>query len=64
MWVETLERMGQMGMNLVSTYVPWDYHEPEEGRFEFADVAAAINDKLVRRHPHVFADTTFASEAE
>ena len=36
----------------------------EEGRFEFADVAAAINDKLVRRHPHVFADTTFASEAE
>jgi MazG family protein len=28
----------------------------ELGWFEFADVVAAINEKLVRRHPHVFAD--------
>ena len=28
----------------------------EEGRFGFADVARAINDKMVRRHPHVFGD--------
>jgi len=28
----------------------------EEGRFGIADSIAAINDKLVRRHPHVFAD--------
>jgi MazG family protein len=28
----------------------------EEGRFDIADSLAAINDKLVRRHPHVFAD--------
>lgn len=27
----------------------------EEGRFDFDAVAAAIADKLVRRHPHVFA---------
>jgi len=26
----------------------------ERGWFDFADVAAAIHDKLVRRHPHVF----------
>jgi len=26
----------------------------EQGAFAFADVAAAINDKMVRRHPHVF----------
>src|SRR5690554_2724767 len=26
----------------------------EEGRFDFAAVAAAAADKLVRRHPHVF----------
>ncbi len=26
----------------------------EEGGFDFEDVAAAISDKLVRRHPHVF----------
>jgi ATP diphosphatase len=28
----------------------------ELGRFEFADVARGIHDKLVRRHPHVFAE--------
>ena len=28
----------------------------EEGRFTIADVCRAIVDKLVRRHPHVFAD--------
>jgi tetrapyrrole methylase family protein/MazG family protein len=28
----------------------------EEGSFTFDDVARAISEKLVRRHPHVFAD--------
>lgn len=28
----------------------------EEGRFSLDDVARSINDKLVRRHPHVFSD--------
>ena len=28
----------------------------EEGRFGFAEVARAISDKMVRRHPHVFGD--------
>lgn len=30
----------------------------EEGRFTMGDVARGINDKLVRRHPHVFGDAT------
>jgi len=28
----------------------------EEGRFAIADVAKAISDKMIRRHPHVFGD--------
>ena len=28
----------------------------EEGAFDFYDVAAALNEKLIRRHPHVFGD--------
>ena len=28
----------------------------EQGAFEFPDVVAAISDKLVRRHPHVFGE--------
>jgi len=30
----------------------------QEGSFTFDDVANAISDKLVRRHPHVFGDTS------
>jgi len=36
----------------------------EEDRFDFEQVAAAIADKLVRRHPHVFADQKFADAEE
>jgi MazG family protein len=32
----------------------------ERGDFAFDDVVRAINDKMVRRHPHVFADETYA----
>lgn len=32
----------------------------QQGRFSIADVTAGIHDKLVRRHPHVFGDTTDA----
>lgn len=32
----------------------------EQGAFDFADVVAAINDKMVRRHPHVFAGASVA----
>jgi MazG family protein len=35
----------------------------EEGAFAFDDVAAAICDKMVRRHPHVFGDAEIASAA-
>ncbi|HKN77908.1 MAG TPA: nucleoside triphosphate pyrophosphohydrolase, partial [Lysobacter sp.] len=30
----------------------------EEGSFAFSDVVAAISDKMIRRHPHVFADAS------
>lgn len=36
----------------------------EEQRFDIDDVARAIVDKLVRRHPHVFADTEVADADE
>ncbi len=36
----------------------------EAGYFDFADVARAIVDKMVRRHPHVFGDAEIRDEAE
>jgi len=36
----------------------------ERGWFDFAQVASAIHEKLVRRHPHVFGGQTLSGEAE
>jgi ATP diphosphatase len=35
----------------------------EQGLFDYEAVAAAISEKMVRRHPHVFADETVESTA-
>jgi nucleoside triphosphate diphosphatase len=32
----------------------------EQGLFDFEDVAHTISDKMLRRHPHVFGDVTYA----
>ena len=36
----------------------------EQGLFDFEQVATSVADKLVRRHPHVFADVVYADENE
>ena len=36
----------------------------EQGDFDFEDIAKAINDKLIRRHPHVFDVSEFKTEGE
>ncbi|TXH69471.1 MAG: nucleoside triphosphate pyrophosphohydrolase [Thiothrix sp.] len=36
----------------------------EQGLFNFDDIARGIGEKLIRRHPHVFDNTVYASEAE
>ena len=35
----------------------------EAGRFDFADIARAITDKMIRRHPHVFGDAVHTPAA-
>jgi MazG family protein len=35
----------------------------EAGQFDFDDVAAALTDKMIRRHPHVFGDTRIRDSA-
>src|SRR5580658_4144207 len=36
----------------------------EAGAFGFDDVARAVTDKMIRRHPHVFGDARFRTSAE
>ncbi|MGA0869392.1 MAG: nucleoside triphosphate pyrophosphohydrolase [Planctomycetota bacterium] len=49
---ETVEELGDVLMNVLMIA----QIASEEARFGAADVAQAISDKLVRRHPHVFGD--------
>ena len=35
-----------------------------QGEFSLSDVVRTINEKLIRRHPHVFANKTYRSEEE
>lgn len=36
----------------------------ERGAFDLGDIATAISDKLIRRHPHVFADVTLKNHSD
>lgn len=36
----------------------------ERGAFDLSDIATAISDKLIRRHPHVFADVTLQNHSD
>ncbi len=36
----------------------------EQGAFDLGDVADAINDKMIRRHPHVFGDERYRTSGE
>jgi len=36
----------------------------EQGQFTISDVISCINEKMVRRHPHVFGDTRVSSDKE
>ena len=36
-WRDRLLRLRALGLNCVTTYVPWNFHEDEEGRFDFSE---------------------------
>ena len=35
LWNTLLDRVSEAGMNTVTLYIPWDFHEPVEGVFDF-----------------------------
>jgi ATP diphosphatase len=58
-WSGLKEELGDLLLQVV-------YHAriaEERQLFDFADVVAAISDKMVARHPHVFGDTKVANAA-
>ncbi|MDH5711220.1 MAG: nucleoside triphosphate pyrophosphohydrolase [Gammaproteobacteria bacterium] len=57
------ELKGELG-DLLFHIVFYAQMANEQGQFCFDDIVEVINDKLVRRHPHVFADTEAGSDEE
>lgn len=37
-WEDTLFNLKALGFNTVETYIPWNIHEPYEGRFDFEGI--------------------------
>ncbi len=59
-WANLQEELG----DLLFQVIFYSQMAKEQGLFEFDDVVEGLNEKLTRRHPHVFSDTKFDSDEE
>lgn len=68
-WRDRLRKARAMGLNTIQTYVFWNLHEPEPGRFDFSgnlDIAAFVRmaqeeglDVVVRPGPYICTELDF-----
>ncbi len=38
LWLDRFEKAKAMGLNAIETYMPWNLHEPQKGRFDFKGI--------------------------
>ncbi|ARR43485.1 nucleoside triphosphate pyrophosphohydrolase [Vibrio campbellii] len=57
-WPNLQEELG----DLLFQVIFYGQMAKEQGLFEFSDVVETVNEKLTRRHPHVFSEVEFDSE--
>lgn len=59
-WSNLKEELG----DLLFQVIFYSQMAKEQGLFDFSQVVETVNEKLTRRHPHVFAEQVFTDEAE
>ncbi len=59
-WNNLKEELG----DLLFQVIFYSHLAKEEALFDFNEVVETVNEKLIRRHPHVFSETRFDSVAE
>ena len=59
-WPELQDELGDLLLQILF----YAQMASEEGRFTLEDVARSLNAKLIRRHPHIFADIDVENSAE
>lgn len=57
-WPNLQEELG----DLLFQVIFYSQMAKEQGLFDFSDVVETVNEKLTRRHPHVFSEVEFDSE--
>ena len=57
-WLNLQEELG----DLLFQVIFYSQMAKEQGLFDFSDVVETVNEKLTRRHPHVFSEVEFDSE--
>ena len=68
-WKDRLEKLKALGCNTVETYIPWNLHEKEKGKFEFSgmlDIRRFIEEAqglgllvILRPSPYICAEWEF-----
>ena len=58
--VNTCEELGDV---LYILLMISSYHK-DQGTFDFTDVISTVNEKLIRRHPHVFEGKTYKNQED
>lgn len=68
-WRDRLEKLKSLGMNTVETYIPWNVHEPQKGRYVFdgmCDVVRFVRTAeelglyvILRPSPYICAEWEF-----
>ncbi|GAM67336.1 nucleoside triphosphate pyrophosphohydrolase mazG [Vibrio sp. JCM 19236] len=59
-WSNLKEELG----DLLFQVIFYSQLAKEEGLFDFQEVVEQVNEKLIRRHPHVFSEQEFDSEQQ
>jgi ATP diphosphatase len=59
-WPNLKEELG----DLLFQVIFYSQLAKEQDLFDFSDVVETVNEKLTRRHPHVFSDVEFESDAD
>ncbi|KII80018.1 nucleoside triphosphate pyrophosphohydrolase [Vibrio renipiscarius] len=59
-WPNLKEELG----DLLFQVIFYSQLAKEQDLFDFSEVVATVNEKLTRRHPHVFSEVTFNSDEE
>ena len=49
-WEDRLRKLKAMGCNTVETYIPWNIHEPKEGKYDLKESTTSLGSSKSQSH--------------